>query len=394
MPEVSATDLEEADPTYMQISQLRFTLAQPGTSASAKDEAKCKLLGHIEKLSMAPFYKLVCEQLGWPVDAAKLSAMEAANATELQALDDKIKNAEENEGESEVRVAYLNRANFLMRIGEKEKALEAMEKTVTKTVALGPKLDIMLSQLRICFFFEDMPLIKAKMEKAKTMLEGGGDWERRNRLKVYEAVFLMQARDFKEAAKLLLDSIATFTASELVPYNTFIFYTVVTCLISLPRKELKPKVIDAPEILQVIHEIPHATDLLDGLYNCDYRQLMKALVAVIDAMKADRSLAEHARYYYRQARILAYSQFMESYRSVSLPSMAASFGVSPQYLDKELSAFISAGQLSCKLDAVEGVVNSTRPDAKSGQYLATIKQGDLLLNRVQKLSRVINLDVI
>jgi len=293
-----------------------------------------------------------------------------------------------------VRVAYLNRANFLMRIGEKEKALEAMEKTVTKTVALGPKLDIMLSQLRICFFFEDMPLIKAKMEKAKTMLEGGGDWERRNRLKVYEAVFLMQARDFKEAAKLLLDSIATFTASELVPYNTFIFYTVVTCLISLPRKELKPKVIDAPEILQVIHEIPHATDLLDGLYNCDYRQLMKALVAVIDAMKADRSLAEHARYYYRQARILAYSQFMESYRSVSLPSMAASFGVSPQYLDKELSAFISAGQLSCKLDAVEGVVNSTRPDAKSGQYLATIKQGDLLLNRVQKLSRVINLDVI
>jgi len=93
MPEVSATDLEEADPTYMQISQLRFTLAQPGTSASAKDEAKGKLLGHIEKLSMAPFYKLVCEQLGWPVDAAKLSAMEAANATELQALDDKIKNA-------------------------------------------------------------------------------------------------------------------------------------------------------------------------------------------------------------------------------------------------------------------------------------------------------------
>ena len=42
---------------------------------------------------------------------------------------------------------------------------------------------------------------------------------------------------------------------------------------------------------------------------------------------------------------------------------------------------------------VAGVVNSTRPDAKSAQYLATIKQGDFLLNRVQKLSRVINLDI-
>merc|ERR1740133_200261 len=85
---------------------------------------------------MAPFYKLVCEQLGWPVDAAKLAAMEKVNATELTSLSDKIKNAEENEGESEIREAYLARADFLMRTGEKEKALEAYDETVTKTVAL------------------------------------------------------------------------------------------------------------------------------------------------------------------------------------------------------------------------------------------------------------------
>jgi len=384
---------ESADPTYMEIAQLRFTLAQPGTSASAKDEAKTKLAAHIDKFEMAPFYKLVCEQLGWPVDAAKLSALEAANAAKLTELTDKVKANEESEGESEIREAYLARANFLMKIGERDKAFEAMEETVTKTVALGPKLDIMLSQLRMCLFFNDMPLTKVKLDKAKTMLEAGGDWERRNRLKVYEAVFLMRARNFKEAAKLLLDSIATFTATELVSYNTFIFYTVVCALVALPRKELKAKVVDAPEILQVIHEIPHATDLLNGMYDCQYRTLMKALVSIIDSMNGDASLAQHARYYYREVRVMAYAQFMESYRSVSLASMAESFGVSAQYMDKELSSFISAGRLSCKLDAVEGVVNSTRPDAKSGQYLATIKQGDHLLNRVQKLSRVINLDI-
>jgi 26S proteasome regulatory subunit N7 len=31
-----------------------------------------------------------------------------------------------------------------------------------------------------------------------------------------------------------------------------------------------------------------------------------------------------------------------------------------------------------------------RPDAKNAMYLDTIKRGDLLLNRVQKLSRVID----
>jgi 26S proteasome regulatory subunit N7 len=33
-----------------------------------------------------------------------------------------------------------------------------------------------------------------------------------------------------------------------------------------------------------------------------------------------------------------------------------------------------------------------RPDAKNALYLETIKRGDLLLNRVQKLSRVIDVD--
>lgn len=391
MPEV--TEVQEADPTYMEISTLRFTLAQPGTSAAAVQEAKGKLAALVEKHSMAPFYKLVCEQLGWPVDATKLAAMEKVNAIELTSLDDEIKHAEENEGESEIREAYLARADFLMRTGEKEKALEAYDETVKKTVALGPKLDIMLSQLRIGFFFDDVHLLKAKIAKAKAMLEEGGDWERRNRLKVYEAVFLLQIRDFKASAALLLDSVATFTAVELLTYNTFIFYTVVAAMVALPRKELKAKVIDAPEILQVLHELPHMPELLDGMYSCAYDKLMRALVATIDLMKADRYLTKHARYYFREVRVMAYTQFMESYRTVSLVSMAASFGVSPAHMDKELSGFISSGRLSCKLDAVAGVVNSTRPDAKSAQYLATIKQGDFLLNCVQKLSRVINLDI-
>ena len=49
------------------------------------------------------------------------------------------------------------------------------------------------------------------------------------------------------------------------------------------------------------------------------------------------------------------------------------------------------GRLSCSIDKVNGIVSSTRPDTKNAQYQATIKQGDLLLNRVQKLSRVTNI---
>jgi hypothetical protein len=37
---------------------------------------------------------------------------------------------------------------------------------------------------------------------------------------------------------------------------------------------------------------------------------------------------------------------------------------------------------------VGGVVETNRPDKKNAQYQAAIKQGDLLLNKIQKLARV------
>jgi len=96
-------------------------------------------------------------------------------------------------------------------------------------------------------------------------------------------------------------------------------------------------------------------------------------------------------FFCREMRIKAYSQLLESYRSVQLQSMADAFGVSIEFLDNELARFIAAGRLHCKIDKVGGIVETNRPDGKNALYQATIKQGDLLLNRIQKLARVFDL---
>ena len=101
-------------------------------------------------------------------------------------------------------------------------------------------------------------------------------------------------------------------------------------------------------------------------------------------------LAPHASFFCREMRIKAYTQLLESYRSVQLSSMAAAFGVSTEFLDSELYKFVASGRLHCKVDKVGGIVETTRPDTKNAKYQAVIKQGDLLLNRIQKLSVVIN----
>lgn len=115
------------------------------------------------------------------------------------------------------------------------------------------------------------------------------------------------------------------------------------------------------------------------------------LAAVEDVLKYDRYLHLHYRYYIREMRIIAYSQLLESYRGLTLASMAEAFGVTADYIDRELSRFIANKQLNCVIDKVKGIVETSRADAKGNFRRSSLKQGDLLINRMQKLSRVINI---
>lgn len=68
---------------------------------------------------MAPFYEHVCSLLKWPVDDALLAKMKKANEEQIQALEAKLTDAEENLGETEVFEALLAKADYYTQIGDK-----------------------------------------------------------------------------------------------------------------------------------------------------------------------------------------------------------------------------------------------------------------------------------
>ncbi|KIN99998.1 hypothetical protein M404DRAFT_153859, partial [Pisolithus tinctorius Marx 270] len=55
----------------------------------------------------------------------------------------------------------------------------------------------------------------------------------------------------------------------------------------------------------------------------------------------------------------------------------------------ELSRFITNGRLHCTIDKVHGIVETTRPSIKTVQYEQVVKQGGVLLNFLQRLSKVL-----
>ncbi|KAK7851335.1 26s proteasome non-atpase regulatory subunit 6 like protein [Quercus suber] len=308
-----------------------------------------------------------------------------------------IADAELNLGETEVREAHLAKATYFIQIGDKHCDL----------CLLTVEFDI---QLPLLTYHEP----RRKHWNNSSLFEEGGDWERKNRL--------------KKAASLFLDSISTSTTYELFPYDTFIFYTVLISIITLDRVSLKQK------LLTIIEKIPYLSDFLNSLYECQYKSFFEAFgklrsnvahnlihinkmlreissfgfsawsdflqhsvllgvclcAGLMEQIKLDRYLHPHFCYYMREVSTVVYSQFLESYKSVTIEAMTKAFGVTVKFIDLELSHFIATGKLHCKIDKVAGVLETNRPDAKNVLYQATIKQGDFPLNRIQKLSRVLD----
>lgn len=50
-------------------------------------------------------------------------------------------------------------------------------------------------------------------------------------------------------------------------------------------------------------------------------------------IKFDPLFQMHTKYFVREMRISAYNQILESYRSLTIESMAKSFGVSEDFID-------------------------------------------------------------
>ena len=392
-----------------------------------------------------------------PWDEKLYEELKSSNGEELAAIKKEEDEAVESAGESEIRNAQGKRAEFYARIGDKDKALEEFEKLFEKTGILGTKIDIVLAIIRIGLFFDDKLLVKKNVDRAQALVESGGDWDRRNRLKAYQGLHLLTIRAHNLAAPLLLDSLSTFTSTELCPYSSLVVYATLAGSVALPRRDFKTKVVDAPEIRAVFGQdadhdrlsalsgkvsggqgaqdidedsemavdssaTPNATvvnlttlatgsadaeaqakaepqidfrplaTMIQSLYSGTYTSFFTSLSSVEQNFLAqDRYLYEHKSWYVREMRLRAYSQLLQSYKIVSLESMAKSFGVSVDWLDRDLAPFIASQRLGCVIDRVRGVIETQRSDDKNRQYGDVVRQGDQLITKLQKYGQVVRL---
>ena len=307
---------------------------------------------------------------------------------QMKKIEEKIAKGEADGSDIEIRDGFVEKGDLYLSNGDHENFRAFYLKAIEKTVGTTKKLELYLAVLNSYFVTDNIHKFVELLATCKILNDEGGDWEKKNKLNVYEGILCLIKRDFSGAAALFLSSVNTFNAPEILPFETLVSYAAVLSLVSLPRHEVKEKLIMNSEVISVLNEDKLLSEFVFTIYESRYSSFFQVLLQVNDCLlTTDRFLKTHSKYIVKRARIVIYSQYLESYKTVRLDKMAKDFQVSMEFMDLELSDLISGRHLSCQIDRVNGVVESARGDARMTMYHDIIKKGDALIERMHKLSK-------
>lgn len=344
------------------------------------------LLNEIKENRMCPYYRYICKRFEWNIDQNLESQLEESNQTEFQNLQSALVDARENQSEEDVRLAQQNLAIFFLRIGDKPNANKFLTELFNVTIALGQKIDVVFCQIRLSFFASQLDEIPELLDSAKKLVQEGGDWERKNRLQVYEGLYFAMKKSFLQASSLFIGILSTFTATELLPFEEFVYRVVILATLSLTRSEFQAKIDKSPEVRASSDKVQRVLTL----YRLDYRKFFDSLSEIQENLKTDIWFGRHISFLIKELRVRAYRQFLKPFEAVQIQNMAETFGVTDEFIETEMRRFIFCRKIDAKIDKVHGNIHTNPPDSRAAMMRETLKRGEALIIRLQKLSRILS----
>jgi len=345
----------------------------------------------ISEYNMKYMYESAWEQCGWKVDEELVSKMGKVIAVKEEEFKLALETAQENAGEVEVQKVRTQIAEYAMLTASPEETAKKWDEVrgkKKKGASTTQRISLSFNILKIFLAYNKMDLFREELSKAKELIDLGGDWTALNTLRIFEGLGEMRDRKFEKAADLFIQSIATYNATDIMSYDKFLQYTILCSCLSKDRKTLKEKIVESSDVKGV--DIPLMKEFVSCLVNCNYIDYFPLLVRVMDFMKQDLLLHEHVFTYFRAMRLRGYMQYFVVYKTSTLAQLADVFGVSLEFVDRDIADFIYNGKLQGKINKVEGVVVSERGDPVNDEYHKIIKLGDNLLNKISKLGHLIS----
>ncbi|KAI5170522.1 26S proteasome regulatory subunit N7 [Pancytospora epiphaga] len=245
--------------------------------------------------------------------------------------------------------------------------------------SLSLQMDIQLCRMRIAIILNDRPNLVDSANEAKKIFENTCDWDRKNRCKVYLGIYNLIRAEFREAAMLFSEGVASFDAPELLDTSHLILYYTFSGLLTFTRSELKARILENSEVSRVQKYMR----LPETYFGCDYESYFRSVLAFIEMFECDAIIGPFKEHFCKEMKVKGYGQLLLSYRSMYLDRMADTFNIQEEHLEEDLRNFINDGRLPCVIDKVAGIVKMLETKETTSMEL-TARKADNVLRNIKK----------
>eukprot|EP00792_Barthelona_sp_PAP020_P005049 TRINITY_DN2469_c0_g2_i2.p1 TRINITY_DN2469_c0_g2~~TRINITY_DN2469_c0_g2_i2.p1 ORF type:complete len:393 (+),score=113.96 TRINITY_DN2469_c0_g2_i2:605-1783(+) len=335
-------------------------------------------------------YREFCIEFSLIPDDSLLNELEDSYNEEIMRLNENITKMEAEFGSVEVWQAKLEKARYLMKVGNKEEGLPLYSTVFQEATGITTKADLIFEQGLISFANCSINDCERFLTLADDMVKANSlDFEHKNRLNVYRALLYIWIRDLENASEKLLLSVKTFLAPEICSFADLMKYTVVISLITLSRAQLTQSLSECAELKQVANEISEYVELFEMFYEGNYTTILQKIYDVCEQMNNDIFLAKHSRFFFHELRLQCYQQFLDAYSVIKLDHMAETFSLDVNLLEKDIANLVANEKLSVKIDKQEGIITHVKGVRSDTGKM--IRIADNLITRLENLSKVIAL---
>lgn len=299
-----------------------------------------------------------------------------------------IEGHEETGNDQDIIDVELQKVKYACAVLEDAKQIEDMiTETLAKTKSNQTRIQFYFYQAKYALSIRNSALFNTNIDKLSALVEKDGDWDARNRFNAYSGLNNLLQGNFTAAAPSFISVIPTFSSTDIISLDDALILAMYLGVITLNRKDLISKLVESPEIIQTLLNHPLEQSFLQNLYECKYAKFYASLPAIHDALLRSPYMGLIAPRYLKEARVVAYRQFLTAYQIVKIDAFAKAFGVSPDFLEKDIASLIGTGRLQCTINAVDRVLELQRAHNKNTQFAEIITQADIIVNKVNKLTQ-------
>lgn len=360
---------------------MEFNYSQPTLdlhtliSTVQKTKQYQELEKYIQEASAHPLYLFLTQKEIIPYNSTFASNLQQDLSKKLQELNSK----KSPENESENFAIDLQISELYAQVLDKQNFISTSKLIQERNPSSSLKMDIILCKIRIAILTNDKKLLKESYEDGISVVEHGCDWDRRNKFKVYQGLVEMLRKNYYDAGKYFIDSLATFESKELMSYEKCVFYGIFNSLLSFKRIELK-EVINNSHVLEAYKTNENGIKLIEAVYGCE--NFMDYLLGVCEMINDDIFLNQTVDFFVREIKLRIYKQLLESYKSLSIELFCNVLGVSSDYVEKDLCDFIIERRIDCVIDRIDGVVYVKEREETEGVQL--VEKGEILMRTIKK----------